>query len=75
MEETLSFPLGLNTAVINSVLRRPTLKNLNAKRAIPTAATVTRMSATGVRRASFSWVSLKRAWNNVKTGLQSSIQK
>ena len=61
MEEPLSSPLGLNTTVIKSVLRRPTVKNLNAKRATPTAATVTGTSVTGVKRASFSWVSLKMA--------------
>ena len=32
---------------------------MNAKRVIPTVATVTRMSVTGVKRASSSWVSLK----------------
>lgn len=70
MEETLSPSLGLNTAVIKSVLRRPTVKNLNAKHVIPTVAAVTRMRATGVKRASFSWVSLK-----VKARFKSSTQK
>ena len=32
---------------------------MNAKRVIPTVATVTRMNVTGVKRASSSWVSLK----------------
>lgn len=48
----------LNTTVIKPVLRRPTVKNLNAKHVIPTVATVTRMSVTGVKRASFSWVAV-----------------
>lgn len=46
----------LNTTVIKSVPRRPTVKNLNAKRATPTVAAVTRTSVTGVKRASFSRV-------------------
>lgn len=68
MEETPSSPLGLNTTAINPVLRRPTRKMLNAKRALPTVTSVTRMGVTGVKRASFSGVSLTVASNKVKTG-------
>lgn len=74
MEETLYSPLGLKTTAIKLVLRRPTVKNSNAKRAIPTATTVTRMSVTGVKRASFSWVSLTLASDKVETGLQGATR-
>lgn len=75
MEETPSSPLGLNITAINPVQRRPTLKNLNAEHALPIVTSVTRMGVTGVKRASFSEVSLTVASNKVKTGSRAPPEK
>lgn len=46
----------LSSIAIKPALRRPSVRNGNAEPVALTVAAATNMSATGVRRASFSWV-------------------
>lgn len=67
-----SSSLGLSGVVIKSVLKRPSVPNGSAEPVAPTVATVTSMSAIGVRRASFSRVSwtMVAPWGPSRPSLQ-----
>lgn len=64
-----SSPLGLSGIATKPALRRPSVRNGNAKPVALTVAAATNMSATGVRRASFSQVS----WTSVTHGEEKAI--